>query len=363
MSIDHLLYEEEQRLNNYTDMDVLRLMHDQLQSHYDRTRQAAITIQRRWRGYSDRRYIAHLHTQATAIQRILRGFLARRRVERIRAERRSQVEAVYYSSMAVQIQRVYRGHHSRTHYADYYRRRLYIQHVTQAGQQVARDMRSYQHQRSQQMRAAQQQQVADTLSHITRHTHHLLSTATQPSIWRSRWGEQFDTRVGGRRLEELVGEQWKEREKELRQLRAAVRRAERQQQAGRRIQEMFIAGEDDDEEEDARGEEEEEMRVEELDEQRVRIEEEEKQQMSLDEQEFAGVPVDSESNDADADKEVLEETVVKSRFPPIHRKPTFESEQRAEDEEREKQSLNRSIIWSREDRPVTVERPRERMLR
>lgn len=367
MSLDHLLYEQDQRDNHYTDMDLLHLMHQHLQSHYDRTRHAAITIQRHWRGYSDRRYLAQLHAHATSIQRMFRGFLARRRVERVRAERRSQVEVAYYASAAVLIQRVYRGHHSRTHYADYYRRRLYIQHVTEAGQQVARDMRSYQQQRSQQLRTAQQQQFEAAVSHITRHTHHLLSTATQPSIWRSRWGEQFDTRVAGQPIEQLVTQQWKAREKQLRQLRVAVRRAERQQQAGRRIQEMFIAGEDEYDEVEGgeeEEEEEEEMRMEEVDDERVRIEEEEKQQVSMDEQQVDEVAVDDTEVAREKESEELEEAmVVKSRFPPIHRKSKYESEQQTEDKEREKQSLNRSIIWSREDRPVTVERPKERLLR
>lgn len=366
MSLDHLLYEQEQRVNGYTDMDVLRQMHQHLQAHYDRTRHAAVTIQRRWRGYSDRQYLAHLHAQATAIQRMFRGFLARRRVERIRAQQRSQVDAAYYASAATLIQRVYRGHHSRTHYADYYRRRLYIQHVTQAGQQVARDMRSYQHQRATELRSQQQQTFTQALSQLTRHTHHLLSTHTQPSVWRSRWGEQYDARVGGRRLEELVGEEWKVRERELRQLRAAVRRAERQQQAGRRIQEMFIAGDDDEDEEDDRGsrrEVGEQLRIEEWDEERVRIEEEEKQQLSMDAEQLHATQLPEAHIRTEAQKEALEETVVKSRFPPIHRKPTFESVQLTEDEERERQSLNRSIIWSREDRPLTVERPKERLVR
>ena len=377
MSLDHLLYEEEQRVNGYSDVDVLQLLQAQLQSHYDRTRQAAIAIQRRWRGYSDRQYLAHLHARATAIQRMFRGFLARRRVERMRAERRSQVEAAFYSSAATLIQRVYRGHHSRTHYADYYRRRLYIQHVTQAGLDVARDMRHYQQQRAQQLRSQQQQQVHDTLSHLTRHTHHLLSTSTQPGVWRSRWGEQFDTRVNGRRLEELVGEEWRAREKELRQLRNAVRSAQRQQQAGKRIQEMFIAGDDDNDDQDSdrdKEREEDEMRLEEWEEQRSTMEAEEKQQLSLDEsQALEHMAVDGvQTNDNETaviearakQQEVQDETVVKSRFPPIyHRKPTIESERLTEDEARERRSLNRSIIWSREERPVTVERPKERLIR
>ena len=380
MSLDHLLYEQEQRENGYTDMDVLRLMHEQLQAHYDRTRHAAITIQRRWRGYSDRQYIAQLHVQATTIQRVFRGFLARRRVERMRAERRSQVDAAFYASAATQIQRVYRGHHSRTHYADYYRRRLYLQHVTHAGQQVARDMRAYHQQRSHHLRTQQQQQLATTLAHITRHSHHLLSTHTQPSVWRSRWGDQYDTRVGGRRLEELVAEEWKVREKELRRLRLAVKRAERQQQAGKRIQEMFIAADEDEEgdesgerqgEEEEEEEEEDEVEMDELEEERGRAEAEEKQQISLNDQRLDEID-SAEANDTEADMsetrekdaEMLEETVVmKSRFPPIHRKPTFESEHTTEDDERERQSLNRSIIWSREDRPITVERPKERLMR
>lgn len=366
MSLDHLLYQQEQRENGYTDMDVLLLMQQQLQAHYDRTRHAAITIQRHWRGYSDRHYIAHLHAQATTIQRTFRGFLARRRVERMRAERRSRVEAAFYASMAVAIQRVWRGHHSRTHYADFYRRRLYIQHVTQAGQQVARDMRHYSQQRTQQLRAAQQHKFDATVSHLARHTHHLLSTAAQPSVWRSRWGEQFDARVGGRRMEELVGDEWRARERQLRQLRAAVRRAERQQQQGTRIQEMFIAGGDDEEGEEVGGEyeetEDEEMRVEEVDEKQVRVEAEEKEQLSLDELQLTDATV-RQGDEGQQEQEELEQTLVKSRFPPIHRKPALESEQLTKDEERERLSLNRSIIWSREHRPVTVERPKERLLR
>ena len=376
MSLEHLLYAQEQRDNGYSDMDVLLVMQQQLQQHYDRTRHAATTIQRRWRGYSDRRYIAHLHAQATAIQRTFRGFLARRRVERLRAEQRSRVEAAFYASMAVAIQRVWRGHHSRTHYADFYRRRLYLQHVTQAGQQVARDMRQYSQQRSQQLRAAQQQKFDDAVSQLARNTHHLLSTAAQPSVWRSRWGEQFDARVGGRRMEERVGEEWRRRERQLRQLRAAVRRAERQQQQGTRIQEMFIAGGEEEEGEEGEEEgggyeetEEEEMRVEEVDEARVRIEVEEKEQLSLDELQLSESTVRQsgaragDGEEAGAASDELERTVVKSRFPPIHRKPTLDSERLTMDEERERLSLNRSIIWSREHRPVTVERPKERLLR
>ena len=253
--------------------------------------------------------------------------------------------------MCIKIQKCYRGHYSRLHYADFYRRRLYLQHVTAQGQQLAEATTLSATALHHQSAAAREDAHRAHVQEVLTHTHHLLSTASIPGVFASKWGPQYETTVDGRPVEAVIQEMWRERQLELRRLREDIRRERRRRELHQRrdVTEMRITRDGDSFDGMPRGGVEEEAKVQLMEEE---VEGEvEVERLVL----HAGEESRGQSQQGSRSEGYV-------RFPPIHPKAAFAEKagegRQKEDEEREGLALNRSIILSRDGRPVTVERPR-----
>ena len=266
----------------------------------------------------------------------------------LRARRVAEVESAHLTTMAVRIQRVWRGHHSRTRYADFHRRRLFLTTVHHTGARLAQSMAASSALLHSLAASAAAQAHHSQVRSLLGHTHHLLSTAAIPGVLSSPWGAAYEAKVDGVGVESVIREVWRERQVELRRLREDVRRERRKLRERREVVEMRLDMGDD-----APAVEQEE-----------REEEEAKVQLMLEEEEEE-TAVEMQTDDGS--KEVMkgeERAHEYVRFPPIHSRPTSaEDAAWKADREREALSLNRSIILTRDGRTVTVERPKQHSVR
>ena len=261
----------------------------------------------------------------------------------LRVERRAVIEREYLVSMAVKIQKCWRGHHSRSEYSDYYRRRQYLASVTETGRELAASIASRASLLSSIQRSAAAESHASSLSQLLRQTHHLLSTAAIPGVWRSRWGDEYEARVGGVKVEDRVREEWTTRQSELRASRDEQRREQRREKKRREkaaLMVNMIIGRDDDAEADTEAA-------------AGRGEEEEKTQTTLD---TLSTQQEEEGN-ADGGQEAW------VRFPPIHSHRKSATKYGEDQVEMAVEDGGDDDVPSREWRPVSVEQARPKSRR
>lgn len=166
---------------------------------------AAVTeIQRIWRGYNARKYVGLLHFNATEIKRVYRGFKGREKAHWVRREKMTAAEKAYYDSMATQIQKVYRGRLSRVQKQDFYRRKAYVEHVTQATKKLSQQVDSAVDQLNKKLAEDEEVRRDKEFVKITEDLHHLVGTSAQASVFSSPYGEQFSTTAYGLALEDQI---------------------------------------------------------------------------------------------------------------------------------------------------------------
>lgn len=167
---------------------------------------AISSIQRAWRGYNARKYLAYLHMQATEIERVWRGYLGRSKAKHLKYEKVLAIEKAFYDLCATRIQSVWRGYISRKLKQDYYNRKKYIEYVSDQAaelrEKVEEDVGSYKAYLAQKKEEEEAKQFAS----ITANIHHLMGTYTQPGIYNSIYGEQYATTAYGIPLESHIHE-------------------------------------------------------------------------------------------------------------------------------------------------------------
>lgn len=170
----------------------------------ERETDAVTEIQRIWRGYNARKYVGLLHFNATEIKRVYRGFKGREKAHWVRREKMTEAEKAYYDSMATQIQKVYRGRLSRVQKQDFYRRKAYVEHVTQATKKLSQEVDSAVEQLNQKLAEDEEVRRDKEFVKITEDLHHLVGTTAQASVFSSPYGEQFSTTAYGLTLEDQI---------------------------------------------------------------------------------------------------------------------------------------------------------------
>lgn len=92
---------------------------------------AVIRIQSWYRGIRLRYYLKYLNNAAIVIQKSWRGYVSRVHYRVHLQERVAQMKLDYYNMMATRIQRTWRGYYSRKNVFDYYKRKDYLLSVQQ----------------------------------------------------------------------------------------------------------------------------------------------------------------------------------------------------------------------------------------
>jgi len=155
----------------------------------DRITRAAITIQAIRRGIVKRRQIKSTKQAAIILQRIWRGFLAREIATHVSMLRDKQRAHMLWYSAARTIQKTFRAFYCRRYRHSYYERQSYLeavkiknQHICEVSEAVAEKM----YEERTQILDEQERQEFETL---TTDLHHLKSTANCPGVYNSPYVE------------------------------------------------------------------------------------------------------------------------------------------------------------------------------
>ena len=117
------------------------------------------------------------------IQRAFRIHLARRSLAERRRKGRRALLRSYYDEAAVQIQRHYRGYVSRKYVHYYYARKRYLAGVARNNERIRAELDAHRAQLEAENAAALEAEQAAEIQRLIANSHHLISTKTQPGYY------------------------------------------------------------------------------------------------------------------------------------------------------------------------------------
>ena len=179
---------------------------------------AALLIQRRFRGWSARRWLALLARNATRIQACFRGHLGRRSFLLAARAREQAASRSFFESRAIVIQKHVRGYLSRKYAQDLYARRNYIAAVSSRGDSLLESSSRAQESQLLYLSSQSESRRSQSFESLVRNAHHLVSTASIPSVFvqplQGTTTTAFDIS-----MEEHIQEAFRNRQRELRKMR------------------------------------------------------------------------------------------------------------------------------------------------
>jgi hypothetical protein len=176
----------------------------------ERETSCSTRIQRHWRGYVVRRNLETLTAQCLLIQRCYRGHVGRERARRRREDLDRDLRERYFARAATDIQRHWRGFHSRKHLLDFRQRRAFLQAVARQNRRVRLEAQSELENSLLRLATAEEAREEATTRHTLSRMHHMLSTRVRdgplqqpllPSV-----GLDATAHLGGRPVEDIIRE-------------------------------------------------------------------------------------------------------------------------------------------------------------
>ncbi|XP_052010178.1 spermatogenesis-associated protein 17 [Xyrauchen texanus] len=157
-----------------------------------RENEAAVKIQRWFRGCQVRAYLRHLHKNATLIQKIWRGFTARELFRQRVKTAYFIMKMNFYNKMAVKIQQRWRGYYVRKYVHNYYARKRYLEGVARKNDLIRRDLAEFAElQKRERERIALEKEEQEKNIQAQR-LHFLLSTKHCPGVFNSPFRAEPD---------------------------------------------------------------------------------------------------------------------------------------------------------------------------
>jgi len=147
--------------------------------------EAAVVLQSWFRGTKTRSYIKHLNKMATNIQCRWRGFLVRSQFRVFVSNLFIIMQQNFYAIMAVRIQRIWRGYHSRKYKHSFYERKRYFAALAVKNQVVRYELDEWRRNLDEanyntDLRKHQEQLIIEA-----KRKHFMLSTVQIPGIYNS----------------------------------------------------------------------------------------------------------------------------------------------------------------------------------
>lgn len=141
----------------------------------------------------------------TKIQRIYRGYQTRTKVFiQLQHQHQMQIQKRNYDSMAILIQKIYRGYLSRKYFMDFYARKRYISDLTKNADIFMKHLRMENQREIEDIKSREEVKKSLEFNELTTNLHHLLSTKCVPGIFRSPFGEQFSATANGITMEKHI---------------------------------------------------------------------------------------------------------------------------------------------------------------
>ncbi|KAI8893699.1 hypothetical protein BC833DRAFT_607514 [Globomyces pollinis-pini] len=149
----------------------------------EREHNAAILIQKIWRGKRIRMALKCLIFTTITIQRYFRGFLGRQKFRNSLIEKLRQERMSFFDYNACLIQKFWRGYYSRKVIFDFYRRREYIASIILKMQHVRAYLKVKQQEMTATKKSIQQKEISEKLDQLASTRHHLVGTLAIPGVY------------------------------------------------------------------------------------------------------------------------------------------------------------------------------------
>ena len=116
-------------------------MMNQAENNRENERKAAISIQTNFRMYLILTWFKTILRAVRNIQRIWKGHKIRILFLRLMKEEKARMQLEFFCSMAVIIQKIFRGYYVRKYKHDFYARKRYLNNVAQKNEEVRDNLR------------------------------------------------------------------------------------------------------------------------------------------------------------------------------------------------------------------------------
>ncbi|XP_004700204.1 spermatogenesis-associated protein 17 [Echinops telfairi] len=153
---------------------------------------AAIKIQSWFRGCKVRAYIRLLHKGVTVIQKWWRGFLNRQHYQLVVKIAYYTMKMNLYNTMAVRIQRRWRGYRIRKYCFNYYYLKEYLRAVSEANDAISEALEEFAEMKEREEKKAELERQEKERDYQARKMHYLLSTKQIPGIYNSPFRKEPD---------------------------------------------------------------------------------------------------------------------------------------------------------------------------
>lgn len=158
-------------------------MVDAAEENREHEQKAAILIQKTWRGFFLRKYLAMLNTKSTKIQSTWRMFCSKSLVSVKRGEKATASRCLYYDQQATKIQRAWRGYWARTQIFDFYKQQQFLVQQALKNAEMAQMLENYSSQTNEYDAQKEEEKNIKYQEQFAMKNHHLVSTSTIPSIF------------------------------------------------------------------------------------------------------------------------------------------------------------------------------------
>lgn len=179
---------------------------------------AVVRIQAAARGFLTRRRLDRLAIDsATTLQRYWRGYLGRQRALLAREMRDKKLRQIYFDKMATTIQRHWRGFWSRKALFDFYARKRYLAAVRTRNEELRAELAEEEARATAMQQQATEEAARKLFDDKISKLHHLLSTSAQPGIFNSPYSVATGTvpAVAGLPIEDHLREAYRTQPQKL----------------------------------------------------------------------------------------------------------------------------------------------------
>lgn len=143
----------------------------------------AVIIQAWFRGCRSRQYLKELNEKATEIQRVFRGFSARKKWREMVQREVDQLKSAHYNGMATVIQRTWRGYFSRKLIHDFYALKRYLRGVEEKNEELRTTLAEEKERADKKRLEDQAKEAHRRLVTDAKSKHHLISTYAIPGVY------------------------------------------------------------------------------------------------------------------------------------------------------------------------------------
>mmetsp|Transcript_24034 Transcript_24034/g.58928 ORF Transcript_24034/g.58928 Transcript_24034/m.58928 type:complete len:212 (+) Transcript_24034:236-871(+) len=146
---------------------------------------ATTAIQSHWRTYTVRRNFGRLKRASRIIQAGYRGYRGRKRAHHFSVEVAAEGRRKHFYQAAVEIQRHWRGSHSRKWIHSLKYRKEYLNSVLQVGEDLRQYLIAHHETQSQLLATEKELSMRETFLQVISGMHHLTSTEVCPGVYNS----------------------------------------------------------------------------------------------------------------------------------------------------------------------------------